>query len=98
MTAFIGFVFEITFWILFDLVGCGVAHVFLPVITGGKVDVRLLTDIQLRTSQEEFLSYYRIRNGRIELDRGLAAVIGLIFCLLLIAAGFLATLAFASLM
>lgn len=96
MTAFMGFVFEIIFWMLLDLVGCGVAHVFLPLITGGKVDVRPLTDIQLKTSQQEFLSYYRIRNGRIELDRGLGELIGLIFCLLLAAAGFLATLAFAS--
>ena len=97
MTAFTGFVFEIIFWMLLDLVGCGVAHVFLPLITGGKVDVRPLTDIEIPTSQQEFLSYYRIRNGRIELDRGLGGLIGLIFCLLLAAAGFLATLAFASL-
>lgn len=76
MTAFIGFIFEIIFWMLLDLVGCGVAHVVLPLVTGGKVDVRPSTDIQLPTSQEEFLSYYRIRNGRIELDRSLAGLLG----------------------
>ncbi|WP_027528706.1 hypothetical protein [Bradyrhizobium sp. Ec3.3] len=94
MTAF---VFELVFWMLLDLIGCGVAHVVLQLITGGKVVVQPLTVNPLRSSQEEFLSYYRIRNGRIELDRSLAGLLGLIFFILVAAAGFLATFAFASL-
>ncbi|TYL99639.1 hypothetical protein FXB40_02030 [Bradyrhizobium rifense] len=94
MTAF---VFELIFWMLLDLIGCGVAHVVLQLITGDKVVVQPLTANPLRTSQQEFLSYYRIRNGRIELDRSLAGLFGLIFCLLVAAASFLATFAVASL-
>jgi len=94
MTAF---VFELIFWMLLDLIGCWVAHVVLQLITGAKVVVQPLTANPLRTSQQDFLSYYRIRNGRIELDRSLAGLFGLIFCLLIAVAGVLATFAVASL-
>jgi len=97
MTAFTGFVLEFIFWVLLDIIGCGIAQIVLPFITGGKLVVRPLTYNPLRTSQEDFMSRYSVRNGRIELDRGLATLFGLIFSVLVAAAGFLATFAVASL-